>query len=275
LYPSGEFLRRGPDESGMCYRIFYESKCIFGLGNMILWVPNALRVAQCLRKAYTIRQLHPDMTNAVKYMLKVMVTWFSLLHSTLDSNSIDFWLLLIVMLVHTLYSQIWDMTEDWGLFQSSRKFLCLPCGTCCFRKNHLISSNVWFYIRASSFNFLARSLTIVNFISPSIFSQSVANLRILGTIMFWAPYIEICRRTMWSVLKYENKQITQNLASQPAAALEAPQITERSHPLRRMQSKDEALGTKRKSFRHMQVEFTLFFGAVTATIVWMYATRSA
>merc|ERR1711990_1432652 len=90
------------------------------------------------------------------------------------------------------------------MFESSGKFLCLPCGRISLRSKRLLSQSCWPYVVAMMANFVARFFSTLTFLPPGSFPLQGD---IFKTFVFVSPFVEILRRTMWSVFKFENKQL--------------------------------------------------------------------
>eukprot|EP00928_Gymnodinium_smaydae_P062997 TRINITY_DN46707_c0_g1_i1.p1 TRINITY_DN46707_c0_g1~~TRINITY_DN46707_c0_g1_i1.p1 ORF type:complete len:552 (+),score=49.39 TRINITY_DN46707_c0_g1_i1:34-1689(+) len=210
LYVSGQFLRGGPSPDDVCHEQFFGHESSVTAAYVILLAPNVLRILQNLRQMISTRKRHPALTNAGKYLTSCLVTLFGLVHGhaiTYESHPrfVVLWLSLIIF--KSLYAFAWDITEDWGMFTSSSKFLCFPCGRISLRKERIFSDAAGPYMCAMFANFVARFFSTLTFLPPN--SMTFQD-EIIGSFVFLSPFVEILRRSMWSALKFEYKQAKKN-----------------------------------------------------------------
>mmetsp|Transcript_59605 Transcript_59605/g.154918 ORF Transcript_59605/g.154918 Transcript_59605/m.154918 type:complete len:479 (-) Transcript_59605:113-1549(-) len=216
FYGTGELTR--PDE--FCEEYTFHSDSPLSIGTLTLLFPNVLRIAQTLRQYYDTGNKHPFLTNTGKYLCSLAITLYGLFHRsrqneiTQSHGLAGYWLYIAAMCVATLYSFLWDITMDWNLFTSSGTCLCIPYKNVRMRKRRLLGG-LRPYIAASAADFVLRFFYIRNFVPHGSFSFGQ---KVLDTCSFFAPELEIFRRTMWSVLKMETEQLKADDKAAAAAA---------------------------------------------------------
>lgn len=200
LYTTGHILWE--DHNGVCYEKFYEPAVV---SMAILCFGNAVRMLQVLRQYYDSGKLHPHLTNAFKFFLGLCVTLGSNLHQDLAYR----WLWNTLMLVSIVYAFLWDVTMVWGLLETKRNLLCVPCGSVRIRPHRLFSTRKTPYILAMVINLLFR-ITWVYTLVPLGNLESMSDMefmsgwkKFLRIVYFLSPSVEVIRRVLWSVLMME------------------------------------------------------------------------
>lgn len=79
------------------------------------FIPYWFRFLQCLNKRYYTKQ-NVHLFNAGKYFSDLMIPLFTIWYVAQDYNR-AFWYWFSARMVATIYSYIWDIYMDWGLFR--------------------------------------------------------------------------------------------------------------------------------------------------------------
>jgi hypothetical protein len=196
----------------VCYTLLLD-KGAWNLGLLILCFPNLVRVAQNLRQFYSTGKRHPRLTNAGKYMSKLLVTVAGVIYPgaiTVERYPIFFWFWIASMIFSVLYSFIWDITMDWGIIVSRRSWLCIPFGRLQFRRWGLLSESAVPYVVAALINFVARFFFIYTLVPRGSLELQSKFQHWYSLFDFFAPTVEILRRAMWCLLWMEFKQLQIN-----------------------------------------------------------------
>ena len=85
--------------------------------------PLWFRFMQCLRKYYDTRQRWPHLLNALKYAVAHSVVIVSVFHPAFSDHRLNTWetfryCWLASTVASSLYTFVWDVTQDWGLFST-------------------------------------------------------------------------------------------------------------------------------------------------------------
>jgi hypothetical protein len=201
---SHEETLTGEEVTSMCYDLTKASR--FNVGFFILILPNFLRFAQNMRKFTKTGKLHPCVTNASKYLLGMLVTTFGTFH--MEKVSI----LLMLIACKVVYSFLWDIFMDWGLFKATNHVLCVPCGKCRMRRRRLLGEGKCIYMAGVIMNFCARIFFIYTLVPFDAFERSTTGYQgalfgIVRMCFFLSPSVEVLRRSMWTVFSFEYKWI--------------------------------------------------------------------
>jgi xenotropic and polytropic retrovirus receptor 1 len=158
---------------------------------------------QCLRRYNDTGKRHPNLPNALKYALAMLVTLAGVFNPALkerDKNTAItpfqiFWIM--AYFASTLYSWAWDVIMDWNVFDFNNK----EGG---YVRSRRVIENVWVYYIVSFVDLILRFFWTWTLIP----NESAANFSALN--LFMAPFaaiLEIFRRSMWSVFRLENEQL--------------------------------------------------------------------
>ncbi|KAI3368769.1 hypothetical protein L3Q82_025753 [Scortum barcoo] len=93
----------------------------YGLRAIIQCLPAWFRFIQCLRRYRDTKRAFPHLVNAGKYSTTFFVVTFAALYAThREQGHTDadmfFYLLIVFSTISSLYTLIWDLRMDWGLF---------------------------------------------------------------------------------------------------------------------------------------------------------------
>eukprot|EP01125_Pyxidicula_operculata_P014005 TRINITY_DN4646_c0_g1_i1.p1 TRINITY_DN4646_c0_g1~~TRINITY_DN4646_c0_g1_i1.p1 ORF type:complete len:738 (+),score=71.60 TRINITY_DN4646_c0_g1_i1:42-2255(+) len=164
------------------------------LGSIIAFLPFWFRFMQCLKKYYQTKKWFPHIVNAGKYfsglvasaIISANTLWYYDFNPAQPWNSI-YWSWVIAKGINAIYSWIWDITMDWGLWRkgSKNKFL----------RNELILSNHWVYFAIMGIDLVLRMVWVAGLVSymfiPSQYWSIVTGI------------LEVCRRSMWAFFRVE------------------------------------------------------------------------
>ncbi|GAB6031448.1 hypothetical protein CHUAL_009219 [Chamberlinius hualienensis] len=178
------------------------NKCVHrthGIRPIVSCLPAWFRFAQCLRRYRDSREAFPHLANAGKYSTTFFVILFSSLNSFYEGDYKDtynpfFYLWIAAMIVNSLYSYIWDLKMDWGLFDKNageNKFL---------REEVVYSSNGYYYFAVVEDFILRFGWTL----SVSLIESGYIHSDIMVTIL--AP-LEVFRRFVWNFFRLENEHL--------------------------------------------------------------------
>lgn len=159
-------------------------------------LPLIFRALQCLRRFYDTRQTK-HLANFGKYMASLSVVVFSALLSKKG------WSVIVASIVATVYSATWDITMDWGLGLNELKPQMLrSSGNALGSKRHF---EPWVYWSVAVFDILARCTWVQTLMPAGYFTSNVAIREFMnGT----TAAVEIARRSIWSVLRFEYEQVS-------------------------------------------------------------------
>ena len=153
--------------------------------------PYFIRFLQVIKTMWEKKIIFPDVLNAIKYILSMLVAISSYYSKTIDIFG-KTWLLIATF--SSCWSYCWDMKMDYGLLQygSSNRFL----------RNDLFYKKNWIYYTAMSLNFIGRFAWVLT-ISPDVVYRWIRPEFFLMVIYM----IEMCRRGMWNFFRIELKHI--------------------------------------------------------------------
>ncbi len=227
-FGSGDFWRDvegakdtdpGPWETSVLY-----SKV---LAPIVVILPLWWRFMQCLRRFYDTGNRWPHLFNAAKYALAQTVTLFGAFHHVYyhvgDNGHMHrgltydiFWV--VVTVVSTCYSYVWDVTMDWGLGRPSKYML---------NDRRMLPSNVPYYAAIVTDLFL-RFLWVNTLIPPGSGGLFSLPLYLNAFLMV----MEILRRTFWGVLRLENEQLRNTQGFRRVDVIPLSFATESQHDYR-------------------------------------------
>ena len=153
--------------------------------------PYFIRFLQVIKTMKEKNIIFPDILNAIKYTLSILVTI-----SSYYSKTIEFfgktWLLIAAF--SSCWSYCWDMKMDYGLLQYGSPYL--------FLRKDLFYKRQWIYYTAMFLNLLGRFAWVLT-ISPEIVYRWIRPEFFLMVIYM----IEMCRRGMWNFFRIELRHI--------------------------------------------------------------------
>ena len=153
--------------------------------------PYFIRFLQVIKTMWEKKIIFPDILNAIKYILSILVAISSYYSKTIEIFG-KTWLLIATF--SSCWSYCWDMKMDYGLIQngSTNRFL----------RNDLFYKKNWIYYTAMTLNFIGRFAWVLT-ISPDVVYRWIRPEFFLMVIYM----IEMCRRGMWNFFRIELKHI--------------------------------------------------------------------
>ena len=153
--------------------------------------PYFIRFLQVIKTMKEKNIIFPDILNAIKYTLSILVAISSYYSKTIEFFS-KTWLLIAAF--SSCWSYCWDMKMDYGLLQYGSPHL--------FLRKDLFYKRKWIYYTAMFLNLLGRFAWVLT-ISPDIVYRWIRPEFFLMVIYM----IEMCRRGMWNFFRIELKHI--------------------------------------------------------------------
>ena len=165
------------------YRIFFVP--------LICCVPYAFRLLQCLRQARDNKD-RTQLFNAGKYFFSILNILAAGMKMYKRSITIPLWI--IVGLMSSTYSTIWDIFMDWEI---GRKEFDL------IRKVKKYPEN-YYYIGILE-DIIFRFFWLINIVRIGLFSKNFVMYKSIGIII---GVVEIIRRGYWNIIRVEQEEIT-------------------------------------------------------------------
>uniref|UniRef100_A0A8B9H9K9 Xenotropic and polytropic retrovirus receptor 1a n=1 Tax=Astyanax mexicanus TaxID=7994 RepID=A0A8B9H9K9_ASTMX len=173
----------------------------YGLRAIIQCLPAWLRFVQCLRRYRDTKRAFPHLVNAGKYSTTFFVVAFAALYSThKDQDDVDaeafFYLLILFSTISSLYTLIWDLKMDWGLFDRN-------AGEHTFLREEIVYPQKAYYYCAIVEDVILRFAWTLQ-ISLTTMTNIPSIADILATVL--AP-MEVFRRFVWNFFRLENEHL--------------------------------------------------------------------
>ncbi|XP_048108483.1 xenotropic and polytropic retrovirus receptor 1a isoform X2 [Alosa alosa] len=176
-------------------------KYSYGLRAVIQCLPAWCRFVQCLRRYRDTKRAFPHLVNAGKYSTTFFVVTFAALYKTHkeqthDDADVFFYLLIVFSTVSSLYTLIWDLKMDWGLFDRH-------AGENTFLREEIVYPHKAYYYCAIIEDVILRfAWTLQLSLSTMTPHHSISD--ILATLL--AP-LEVFRRFVWNFFRLENEHL--------------------------------------------------------------------
>ncbi|KAF5889068.1 xenotropic and polytropic retrovirus receptor 1, partial [Clarias magur] len=172
----------------------------YGLRAIIQCLPAWFRFVQCLRRYRDTKRAFPHLVNAGKYSTTFFVVAFAALYSThKDQGDADadafLYLLIIFSTISSLYTLIWDLKMDWGLFDRN-------AGEHTFLREEIVYPQKAYYYCAVVEDVILRFSWTLQIALTNI--TTVASADIVATTL--AP-LEVFRRFVWNFFRLENEHL--------------------------------------------------------------------
>ncbi|XP_055007555.1 xenotropic and polytropic retrovirus receptor 1 homolog isoform X2 [Boleophthalmus pectinirostris] len=172
----------------------------YGVRAVIQILPAWFRFVQCLRRYRDTKRAFPHLVNAGKYSTTFFVVTFAALYSTHkekpEEAQVFFYLHITCLVISSLYTLIWDLKMDWGLFDRN-------AGENTFLREEIVYPHKAYYYSAIVEDVLLRfSWTLT--ITLSTLTKINGIKDILTTIL--AP-MEVFRRFVWNFFRLENEHL--------------------------------------------------------------------
>ncbi|KAL1022451.1 hypothetical protein UPYG_G00027810 [Umbra pygmaea] len=173
----------------------------YGVRAIIQCLPAWFRFVQCLRRYRDTKRAFPHLVNAGKYSTTFFVVTFSALYYTHreqkhSDEDMFFYLLIIFSAISSLYTLIWDLKMDWGLFDRG-------AGENTFLREEIVYPQKAYYYCAIIQDVILRfawtlKISLVSMNDISSVGDKVA------TVL--AP-LEVFRRFVWNFFRLENEHL--------------------------------------------------------------------
>ncbi|XP_076841478.1 xenotropic and polytropic retrovirus receptor 1a isoform X1 [Brachyhypopomus gauderio] len=173
----------------------------YGLRAIIQCLPAWFRFVQCLRRYRDTKRAFPHLVNAGKYSTTFFVVAFTALYSThKDQNYVDadafLYLLILSSVISSLYTLIWDLKMDWGLFDRN-------AGEHTFLREEIVYPHKAYYYCAIVEDVILRFAWTLQIAMTTM--TNIPNIAdILATVL--AP-LEVFRRFVWNFFRLENEHL--------------------------------------------------------------------
>ncbi|XP_063747231.1 xenotropic and polytropic retrovirus receptor 1a isoform X2 [Eleginops maclovinus] len=173
----------------------------YGLRAIIQCLPAWFRFVQCLRRYRDTKRAFPHLVNAGKYSTTFFVVTFAALYAThREQGHTDadmfFYLLVVFSSISSLYTLIWDLRMDWGLFDRG-------AGENTFLREEIVYPHKAYYYCAIIEDVILRfAWTIQISLTTTTKIHSVGD--IVSTVL--AP-MEVFRRFVWNFFRLENEHL--------------------------------------------------------------------
>uniref|UniRef100_A0A8D3E3L7 Xenotropic and polytropic retrovirus receptor 1a n=1 Tax=Scophthalmus maximus TaxID=52904 RepID=A0A8D3E3L7_SCOMX len=179
----------------------------YGLRAIIQCLPAWFRFIQCLRRYRDTKRAFPHLVNAGKYSTTFFVVTFAALYAThREQGHTDadmfFYLLVVFSTISSLYTLIWDLRMDWGLFDrgaGENTFLREEIKSDAHRAHKYTYMYMCFNIKDVILRF---AWTIQISLTTMTKIHSVGD--IVATVL--AP-LEVFRRFVWNFFRLENEHL--------------------------------------------------------------------
>uniref|UniRef100_A0A8C9S6S4 Xenotropic and polytropic retrovirus receptor 1-like n=1 Tax=Scleropages formosus TaxID=113540 RepID=A0A8C9S6S4_SCLFO len=173
----------------------------YGVRAVIQCLPAWLRFVQCLRRYRDTKRAFPHLVNAGKYSTTFFVVTFVALYSThRDQDHSDaevfFYLLILSSVVNSLYTLIWDLKMDWGLFDRN-------AGENTFLREEIVYPQKAYYYCAIVEDVILRFAWTIQ-ISLTTTNTVLSTSDLIATVL--AP-LEVFRRFVWNFFRLENEHL--------------------------------------------------------------------
>ncbi|KAM9480437.1 xenotropic and polytropic retrovirus receptor 1a isoform X1 [Oncorhynchus nerka] len=173
----------------------------YGLRAIIQCLPAWFRFVQCLRRYRDTKRAFPHLVNAGKYSTTFFVVTFAALYSTHKEQKhsdadMFFYLLMVFSAVSSLYTLIWDLKMDWGLFDRG-------AGENTFLREEIVYPQKAYYYCAIIEDVILRFAWTIQ-ISLTTMTNIPSVGDIVATVL--AP-LEVFRRFVWNFFRLENEHL--------------------------------------------------------------------
>ncbi|KAI5735018.1 hypothetical protein M8J77_013156 [Diaphorina citri] len=171
------------------------------LGPVMNCVPAWIRFMQCLRRYRDSKEAFPHLANAGKYSTTFFVVIFSYLlkvYKEKDQSVMDnpfFYPWLAASVISSIYSYIWDIKMDWGLFDKNA-----PPDNPFLREETVYSSTGFYYFAILEDLTLRFSWLGAFFLVHNDYLESDTMLCLTGPL-------EVFRRFFWNFFRLENEHL--------------------------------------------------------------------
>ena len=187
----------------------------YGVRIIVAMLPAWFRFAQCLRRYYTTKKVHPHLVNAGKYSTTFVVVSLSAAVSLYKENHgfhytplLVCWFLACVM--SSCYTLSWDLKMDWGLLSFSTSSPSSSadsgdvggdgCHNALLREETVYPSKAFYY-------FAIVQNSLLRFAWCFSYACTVGGFMDSNLLTCVLSVLEVFRRFMWNYLRLENEHL--------------------------------------------------------------------
>ena len=199
--------------------------------------PYFIRFLQVIKTMWEKNIIFPDILNAIKYILSMLVAISSYYSTTIELFGKTY---VLIATFSSCWSYCWDMKMDYGLIQngSVNRFL----------RNDLFYKRKWIYYTAMGLNAMGRFAWVLT-ISPDVVYRWIRPEFFLMVIYM----IEMCRRGMWNFFRIELKHIDLCQHFQVSDKIKLPKFSEIKELIEKMDKKEDG---NKKGERRMSLNMS-------------------
>jgi hypothetical protein len=162
------------------------------IGPIASFLPFWIRLMQCLKKYHETRKPVPHLANAGKYFTSMVAIALATVNSLVYgedtmSNVKIAWIVLIV--ISTIYSYVWDIVFDWGLGNKHSKNF--------FLRDTLLAQPIGIYYAVIIFDLFGR------FFWATTLTPTERGLIQKDFFVFITASVEMARRAFWAFFRVE------------------------------------------------------------------------
>ena len=190
--------------------------------------PYFIRFMQVIKTMWEKKIIFPDILNAIKYILSMLVAVSSYYSTTIEIFGKTY---ILIAFFSSCWSYCWDMKMDYGLIQNGS---VNP-----FLRNDLFYKKRWVYYTAMVLNAMGRFAWVLT-ISPDVVYRFIRPEFFLMVIYM----VEMCRRGMWNFFRIELKHIDLCKHFQVSDKIKLPKLSEINELIEKL-SKKENEGNKK------------------------------
>ena len=191
--------------------------------------PYFIRFLQVIKTMWEKNIIFPDILNAIKYILSMLVAISSYYSTTIDIFGKTY---ILIAFFSSCWSYCWDMKMDYGLIQ---KGSVNP-----FLRNDLFYKRRWVYYTAMILNAMGRFAWVLT-ISPDVVYRFIRPEFFLMVIYM----VEMCRRGMWNFFRIELKHIDLCQHFQVSDKIKLPKTSEIKELIEKLDKKDKKEGVRK------------------------------
>ena len=172
--------------------------------------PYFIRFLQVIKTMWEKNIIFPDILNAIKYILSMLVAISSYYSATIEIFGKTY---ILIAFFSSCWSYCWDMKMDYGLIHKDSVNPWL--------RNDLFYKRKWVYFTAMFLNAIGRFFWVLT-ISPDVVYRWIRPEFFLMIIYI----VEMCRRGMWNFFRIELKHIDLCQHFQVSDKIKLPKFSE-------------------------------------------------
>ena len=177
---------------------------------------------QVIKTMWEKKIIFPDILNAIKYILSMLVAISSYYSTTIEIFGKTY---ILIAFFSSCWSYCWDMKMDYGLIQNGS---VNP-----FLRNDLFYKKRWVYYTAMVLNAMGRFAWVLT-ISPDVVYRFIRPEFFLMVIYMG----EMCRRGMWNFFRIELKHIDLCKHFQVSDKIKLPKLSDIKELIEKLNKKE-------------------------------------